>query len=174
MIVVGLCLDVEGDAEGESGDETNEAQNMLQLVEEVVATVVVLSAVAHKRVQGEERAAGLALSTGLSELVRLLSQDSHSNVVSSTHSLLRGKRSLAALELLGNVDDGVVAELILGLRSSLVVARLDEVNQHVVSTALVVGRVLVVVRGGVVLSLKLVLAAGNSLHGLNRVSSVGV
>lgn len=136
-----------------------------------MTAVVVLSAVAHKRVQGKKRTARLlGLLTGLSELVSLLSQNRHSNVVSSTHRPLR--RNFTTLELLGDLDDGIVTELLVGFRC-LDVARFDKINEHIVSTTLVVGRALIVVRCGVVLSFELVLSACNSLYGFNRVSSVG-
>ena len=171
MVVVSFSLDIEVDAESKGGDKTNKTKNMLEFVEEVVTAVMVLSTVAHKRVQGKKRTAGLlGLLTGLSELVSLLSQNRHSDVMSSTHRLLR--RNFATLELLGDLDDGIVTELHIGLRC-LNVARFGKINEHIVSTTLVVGRALIIVRCRVVLCLKLVLSACNSLNGFNRVSSVG-
>ena len=172
MGMVGTCHDVEGNTRGESDNEGNERTSLLQVLLEL-SLGRLRGAAEHG--EGEERALGFALSHAIFfELVRVLSKHSHGNVMGATHGLgrkdVRAGGDLTAVEILGNLDEGVVA--VLGNRGGVDFATLGEVDQHVVSTALVVRRVDIVVRSRVVLSLQL-MASRDLLDSLNRVSRVG-
>ena len=179
--MVGLDSHERGNAEGEGGDEGNEF---------ACACKVLLVLLSRDAGRGEtEVRRGRLLGFLLAfELVGLFGEYSHGNVVGTTHRFLGsnggGSQSfLAGHGVLGEVDESVVgSDLGVGgsggggiggrLLSSHTILR--NLHEDVVSSAHVMGRVLVVEGGGVgLLAAGLELVGVSSLrNGLDRVCSV--
>jgi len=168
--MVSASEDVVGNARGEGGNECNESASLLKVLLELGVSCLLRRA--EHREHGGNTTVALALGhAGLFELVRVLGEHSHGNVVVSTHGLSRKVNGAFALvEIFSELDESVVS--VLGNRGSVDVAALGEVNKNVVSSALVVRRALIVERSGVVLGLELVAGSlGDSLDGGSSVGS---
>jgi len=196
MSVVGLDSHVEGNAHGKSHHEANESGGASQVLVELLFRDIAVGQVGEERGKATCRLDLPVLLLLLFEGAGLLRKHGHGDVVRTTEGLLggNGRFDLTGHRRLGNVDNGIVSmvsrvadsgrlfahallsdfdknvvtvvSLVLSDWLDSAHAVVGGVDKNVVSTALVVGRGLVVIRGGVFLvaGLKLVaLSLGGAL-----------